>query len=108
MSFHPQMVLDVLPKFLNTIIVLLADEATTKSQTQQLLRGYLMVHRLFIALVLRYPRLQQHIHQTLKDFVAHERNRVTSACASLGEIFPLVAVSQSIDRKIDGKGKSVS
>lgn len=97
--FRPQLVLEVLPKLMNTIVVLLADEATTEAQTTQALKGYFMIHRLFIALVQKYPALRNSIYKTLHDFVSNERNRVKSACPALGELIPLVCVSQSVGWK---------
>lgn len=69
-QFHPTMVLDVLPKLLTTLIVLLSDDGVKASA--HVCRGFVYVHRLWLALCDRYPVLQQEVESKIERFMVHE------------------------------------
>mmetsp|Transcript_31352 Transcript_31352/g.47617 ORF Transcript_31352/g.47617 Transcript_31352/m.47617 type:complete len:794 (-) Transcript_31352:112-2493(-) len=93
--FDPSMVLDVMPKIINTFIVLVADEGISASRKSFL--GFTRVHRLFLALAHQYPTIKVEALRRLKLFVASEENRVKSACPSLGNLLPLLSVVDQSD-----------
>ncbi|PRP87038.1 hypothetical protein PROFUN_04774 [Planoprotostelium fungivorum] len=72
-GFDPSMVLYILPKLMNTTIVLLMDKGVYASQ--KALDGYWMIHRLFIAMVQEYPQLKPSIDKRLRDFAMKEECR---------------------------------
>jgi hypothetical protein len=94
--FNPCIVLDVLPRLMNTMVVLLCDDATPAHDLQRWLRGYCMVHRLFIAMVQTYPVLREEIRRLLQKFLHDERARTKDVCPSLGELIPLLTVCDSV------------
>lgn len=55
--FRPEMVLDVMPKVLNTMVVLLCDKGIQASECA--IEGYCMLHRLFLALCEKYNLWKQ-------------------------------------------------
>lgn len=92
--FKPDMVLDVLPKLMNTFVVLLSDEGVAASRKS--FEGLTAIHRLFLALVHEYPHLQATINTRLKSFMAKEENRHKHQVPSLGNILPLLAVANGV------------
>ncbi|PRP81326.1 hypothetical protein PROFUN_04561 [Planoprotostelium fungivorum] len=93
-GFDPAMVLYILPKLMNTMIVLLMDKGVYASQ--KALDGYWMIHRLFIAMVQEHPQLKPSIDKRLRDFAGKEECRVKSEMPSLGDFLPLLSVSDSV------------
>lgn len=87
-------VLEVLPRILNTIVVLLVDKGM--SDLDQALRGYCLLHRLFIALVAKSPTLQRVIADKLQGFAANEQFRSKEKCPNLGELVVLLSVCGSV------------
>jgi hypothetical protein len=92
-SFQPDMVLTVLPKIINTFVVLLADKGITAGK--RVLQAYMWVHRLFLALVAHFPKLQQHVEERIDAFVSHRQNRHKNELPSLGDFLPLLLVSNA-------------
>eukprot|EP00457_Paulinella_chromatophora_P002192 gb/GEZN01002196.1/.p1 GENE.gb/GEZN01002196.1/~~gb/GEZN01002196.1/.p1 ORF type:complete len:744 (+),score=104.01 gb/GEZN01002196.1/:70-2301(+) len=90
-KFNPLMVVEVLPKIMNTFIVLLADKGVAASQAS--FQGYVWIHRLFIELVREYG-LDAEVERRLTQFVAAEKNRTKQTCPSLGNLLPLLSVSE--------------
>jgi len=92
--FCPTMVLDVLPKLMNTFVVLLTDSglATSKKTFQ----GFTAIHRLFLALVHEFPQLQTTITQRLKSFMASPEGRHKHKVPSLGNLIALLTVSNTV------------
>ena len=93
-SFHPFMILDVLPRMMNTMIVLLVDGGV--DEIEHCLHGYCQVHRLFVALMEEYPILRGEIRRRLRAFVDSPDQRSKSNCANLGELVALVSVSEDL------------
>jgi Mg-chelatase subunit ChlD len=94
--FQPLLVLEVLPRLMKTLAVLLVDHGLQGPASEQALQGYCMLHRLFIALVMHYSELQSEIQRRLQQFVRYPRNRTKSVCPDLGLLVPLVAVSEQL------------
>jgi ubiquitin-protein ligase/stress response protein SCP2 len=88
--FHPHMILDVIPRLLNTTIVLLCDQGIHASESA--IQGFASVHRLFLALV-KHFRLESEIDHRLGMFLKYESNRVKKVVPSLGNLLPLLYVS---------------
>ncbi|ORY48216.1 hypothetical protein BCR33DRAFT_805426 [Rhizoclosmatium globosum] len=89
-GFQPIMVLEVLPKLMNTFIVLLSDKGLHNSDS--FLTNYFQIHRLFIALVYEFPQLKKLVLERLNEFARTPAGRSKAACPSLGDLIPLVAV----------------
>merc|ERR1712232_1206062 len=84
--FKPMMVLDILPRIINTFIVLVADEGITSSRKS--FDGLLHTYRLFLALANEYPIIRKHALSRLRGFTCNEDNRKKDRCPRLGEILP--------------------
>jgi len=77
--FVPEMVLDVLPKLLCTLIVLLVDKGVAASDV--FIDGFVQVYRLLLALADEYPRLRDQV--TAQEPRASHRLRGVSHHAEL-------------------------
>jgi hypothetical protein len=93
-SFNPTMVLDVIPRLMNTMVVLLADGGV--QEAEQALHGYCQLHRLFAACVVEYPTLKREIHRRLRAFIESSQARDKLSCPNLGEMFPLLSVCEEV------------
>ncbi|KAL6055035.1 Merozoite surface protein 1 [Balamuthia mandrillaris] len=91
-GFHPEMVLDVLPKLMMTMVVLIADKGTHASI--RALQGYAAFHRLLMAFLKLYPSLQEAVEERIRSFCASEEARHKDQCPSLGNWLPLLTVSE--------------
>jgi len=87
--FHPFMVLEVLPKLMNTMVVLLCDKGLGVSD--RALDGYFQLWRLLLASVQTYG-LQKEVSTRLLSFRTPE-NRTKENVPSLGDFLPLLGVS---------------
>ena len=90
-TFVPEMALDVLPKLLCTMVVLLSDRGVAASD--RLLDGYCLVNRLLLALAEIYPQLRKAVTQRVHRFIKSEDARSKAAEPSLGVLVPLLAIS---------------
>lgn len=88
--FLPSMALEVLPKLINTFVVLLVDEGL--SSGQKAFQGFVWVHRVFLALAHEYPQIKVEAADKVRAFLAKESNRSKAACPSLGDFVPLLLV----------------
>mmetsp|Transcript_6428 Transcript_6428/g.8450 ORF Transcript_6428/g.8450 Transcript_6428/m.8450 type:complete len:814 (-) Transcript_6428:470-2911(-) len=88
--FEPLMVLDVLPKIVNTFVVLVSDEGLSASRKS--FDGLLRTHRLFLALANQYPEIKKEALRRLRQFALKEEFRTKGTCPSLGNIIPLMTV----------------
>lgn len=88
------MVLDVMPKIVNTIAVLLSDQG--KSASYKCFLCLSRVHRLFLALAHQYPTIKRLALIRLQAFASSSKNRNKTICPSLGSILPLLMI---IDEK---------
>ncbi|KAK6528298.1 hypothetical protein TWF281_009542 [Arthrobotrys megalospora] len=89
--FQPRMVLDVLPKMMNTLVVLLMDNGEKISS--KAIEGYFLLHRLFRALLVEFPQLQKEIDERIRKVKDSEECRTKSALPNLGHFLPLLSVS---------------
>jgi Mg-chelatase subunit ChlD len=96
--FEPLIVLEVLPRLMKTMVVMLADNGIEDQgeQVERALRGYCMLHRLFLALVQHYPQLQTAVRQRLQQFLKDPRTRSKTLCPDLGNLLPLLSVSSDL------------
>ncbi|KAI9349835.1 hypothetical protein DFJ73DRAFT_959913 [Zopfochytrium polystomum] len=91
-KFAPIMVLEVLPKLLNTQIVLLCDNGLHNSEA--FLFNYFQIHRLLVELVHEFPQLQREIVSRLKAFGTSEATRHKDVSPNLGDIIPLPSLAK--------------
>ena len=89
-GFRPDMVLDVLPRLMNTMVVLLCDKGVAVCDAA--LDGFCRIHRLFLACVQLYSDLRATVDDTLKKFARSEAGRSKSRVPSLGNFVPLLTV----------------
>jgi len=94
LNLTPALILEVLPRLMNTMVVLLADKGT--SHAEEALRGYCQLHRLFIGLVQRFPALRAEIRRRLRAFISEPTARSKTACPNLGEFLPLLSVCEEV------------
>lgn len=97
-KFSPFMVSEVIPKMMNTMVVLLSDKGIHASE--KALSVYCSLHRLFIALVKQFPGLQRDIDQTVMGFCCDPEKRHKNATPNLGHLLPLLSVSSVPWRKV--------
>jgi len=90
--FHPFMILEVVPKLMNTMIVLLCDKGLEASD--RALDGYFLLWRLLLGSVRAY-NLQGEVEGRLKAFLS-PGNRTKDAVPSMGDWLPLLAVQKSL------------
>jgi stress response protein SCP2/ubiquitin-protein ligase len=89
--FVPTMALEVIPKLMNTMIVLISDKGIHASE--KAIDGYCQLHRLMIAMIERYPALQRYVNEQIAGFISDESSRHKEVVPSLGDFLPLVSVS---------------
>jgi len=92
--FVPEMVLDVLPKLLCTLIVLLVDKGVAASDV--FIDGFTQVYRLLLALADEHPALRTQVTQRVHSFIGDERKRIKAAEPSLGVLVPLLALCSGL------------
>lgn len=90
-SFTPKLALDLFTKLMNSMVV----EVMKMNMHASLkaLDGYVMFHRLLIALVTEYPELKKGIDEKIKKFIDQPKLRRKSATSSMGDFLPLLTVS---------------
>ncbi|KAJ7523811.1 hypothetical protein O6H91_18G063500 [Diphasiastrum complanatum] len=91
-KFHPGMVIDFMPKLLNTMVVLLSDKGIAASERAT--DGYCMLHRLFLALCDKFQLWQEAEGKVLK-FKEMDQARRKQECPSLGNFITLLSVCSS-------------
>ena len=94
LKLTPQLILEVLPRLMNTMVVILVDKGV--EHADEALRGYCQLHRLFVALVQHLPKLAQEVHHRLRSFISDSEMRSKSECPNLGELLPLLSVCEEV------------
>ncbi|KAJ3046112.1 Ubiquitin-conjugating enzyme E2 2 [Rhizophlyctis rosea] len=89
--FAPDMVLEVIPKMMNTLIVLLCDHGMAVSA--RAVECYFLLHRLLMGFFDVYPILRTKIETQVATFIRSENNRTKEAMPSLGDFLPLLSFS---------------
>ena len=92
--FRPEMLLDVLPKLLTTMVVLICDAGVHASDA--LLDGYCQVNRLLIAAAAKYPQLRVAVTKRVRAFIADDACRTKAHEPSLGTLIPLLAIAGGV------------
>jgi len=90
-KFSPHMVAEVIPKIMNTLVVLLSDNGVHASE--KVLSAYCALHRLFIAYVEQYPAIQHYVDQKLELFCRDAGERHKNNTPNLGFLIPLLCIS---------------
>ena len=93
-AFQPEMVLDVLPKLLCTMGVLVCDKGVAASDV--FLDGFVQIYRLLLALADETPRLRKHVTQRVRGFIRSETLRTKDAEPSLGSLIPLLGIANGV------------
>lgn len=88
-AFQPEMVLNVMPKVLNTMVVLLCDKGVGASE--RAIEGYCMMHRLFLALCERF-NLWRQAEQEVIRFKSSPGAQTKERCPDLGRLMAQLSV----------------
>lgn len=84
--------LDVLPKLMNSQVVLLMKGELWASQ--KALRGYMAFHHLLLAICQEKPETQAALEQRIESFLSQESERLKSKVPNLGEFICLLSASE--------------
>jgi stress response protein SCP2 len=87
------MILDVLPKIINTFSVLISDEGIAASKKS--FYGLIRIHRLFLALAERFPRIKAEATRRIQKFKQFVVSK--TSCPSLGNFLPLLLIVDEDD-----------
>ena len=91
-EFKPWMVLDVLPKLMNTMVVSVMSGETHASIVA--IEGYCAFHHLLLKMIKKFPELSKRIDSTIRNFIKDENARTKNNTPSLGDFIPLLTVSE--------------
>ncbi|KAK6504829.1 hypothetical protein TWF481_006766 [Arthrobotrys musiformis] len=103
--FQPRMVLDVIPKMMNTLVVLLMDNGEKISS--KAIEGYFLLHRLFRAMLGEYPHLQREVDERIRRVKESEECRTKSALPNFGNFLPLLSVSEEFTWTTRGLSRAI-
>jgi len=90
-NFTPKLGLDLLTKLMNSMIVTVMQGVVHASL--RAIDGYIAFHRLLIALLIKYPTLQQVVDDKIEEFLTNPQTRRKSGTPSLGDFLPYLTVS---------------
>jgi len=90
--FDPATVLDVIPKLMNSQVVLLMKGEIWASQ--KALGGYMAFHHLLLAICRVEPAVQAELEQRIARFMSSDEARVKSRVPNLGEFICLLSASE--------------
>eukprot|EP00442_Polarella_glacialis_P000662 CAMPEP_0115136122 /NCGR_PEP_ID=MMETSP0227-20121206/56176_1 /TAXON_ID=89957 /ORGANISM="Polarella glacialis, Strain CCMP 1383" /LENGTH=1014 /DNA_ID=CAMNT_0002543077 /DNA_START=48 /DNA_END=3092 /DNA_ORIENTATION=- len=91
LTFCPAVVLSVLPKLMNSQVVLLMKGEVWASQ--KALSGYMAFHHLLLAICRAAPAVQQEVEERIGSFLSCDAQRVKSEVPNLGEFICLLSAS---------------
>ncbi|KAF3189257.1 hypothetical protein TWF225_003012 [Orbilia oligospora] len=103
--FQPRMVLDVIPKMMNTLVVLLMDNGEKISS--KAIEGYFLLHRLFRALLVEFPQLQKEVDERIRRVKESEESRTKSVLPNFGNFLPLLSVSEKYTWTTPGLSRAI-
>jgi ubiquitin-protein ligase/predicted RNA-binding protein with RPS1 domain len=92
-SFEPWMVLDVIPKLMNSMVVSVMSGKLWASVMA--LEGYCAFHHLFLMFLEIYPELKAKVDETIQTFLRDDMSRHKKIIPALGEWLPLLTVTES-------------
>jgi len=92
--FLPEMALDVIPKLLCTMTVLLVDKGVAASDA--FLDGFCQIYRLLLAMANEYPQLRKQVTRRVGAFIKSERARSKESEPNLGVLVPLFALCNGL------------
>lgn len=90
-EFHPDMILEILPKLMITHVQNLIKEFTHISILA--LRRLVNFIRLFHLCIELFPEVRTKLDAKIEEFLAHPQKRVKDYCSSLGDFLSFVTVS---------------
>jgi len=90
-EFHPDMILEILPKLMITHVQNLIKEFTHISILA--LRRLVNFIRLFHLCIELFPEVRAKLDAKIEEFLAHPQKRVKDYCSSLGDFLSFVTVS---------------
>lgn len=93
--FEPSIVLDMLPKLMNSQVVLLMKGEVWASQ--KALSGYMAFHHLLLSTCHENPAIQLELEERIRRFCSSEDARVKSKVPNLGEFICLLSASDEYD-----------
>jgi hypothetical protein len=91
LEFKPEMVLEVLPKILNTLVVGVMGGDLYASIAA--LEGYMAFSHLLLTFAHDEPKIRTLIDERIQLFLTSEQGRSKSACPSLGDLIAMMIVS---------------
>lgn len=94
-AFTPELILDVIPRMLQTIVVLLSNGGLPF--TSRVLDTIISIFRVLVACVEEFPSLNDSAKLRLKKFMGHPMNRTKDVVPSLGTLWWLAAICPEVD-----------
>jgi len=95
--FEPWMVLEVIPKLMNSMVVSVMSGKLYASVMA--LEGYCAFHHLFLMFLEVYPELKQKVDETIQIFLRDDMSRHKKIIPALGEWIPLLTVTETYSWK---------
>merc|ERR1719210_2686043 len=89
--FEPAMVLEVIPKLMNSQVVLLSSGQLWRCQ--KALEGYFAYHHLLLHCLRAFPKLRASMEGKLERFIANPESRTKERVHNLGEFICYVSLS---------------
>mmetsp|Transcript_5920 Transcript_5920/g.13021 ORF Transcript_5920/g.13021 Transcript_5920/m.13021 type:complete len:1136 (-) Transcript_5920:372-3779(-) len=93
-SFTPEMVFEIIPKLMNSQVVLLSSGQLWRCE--KALEGYFAYHHLLLHCLQTYPGLRYRMETKLEAFVQDASSRGKDKVHNLGEFLCLVSVSDKV------------
>ena len=88
------LVLEVIPKMMNSMIVSLMKENLTMQLSEKSLLGYCQFHHMLLYYADLYPSIERKANQTIERFLSSTRNRTKRDVPDLGSFLVLLTLSK--------------